>query len=97
VSAQRDDRQPGDATGESGPEGDLLSGWQVAADANVAGEMYRPVLYPVNSVPAVVRRINGTFMRADQIQHMEGNSDIDFCADRRRRRAGFGGVLNASS
>ena len=47
-----------------------LSGWQVAADANIAGEMYPDQsLYPVNSVPSVVRRINSTFMRADQIQH----------------------------
>src|SRR5450759_41426 len=55
-----------------------LSGWQVAADANIAGEMYPDQsLYPANSVPSVVRRINSTFMRADQIQHMEGKSDID--------------------
>src|SRR5262245_7962942 len=50
-----------------------LSGWQVAADANLAGEMYPDQsLYPANSVPAVVRRINGTFIRADQIHHAEG-------------------------
>ena len=47
-----------------------LSGWQVAADANIAGEMYPDQsLYPANSVPAVVRRINNTFVRADQIAH----------------------------
>jgi isocitrate lyase len=47
-----------------------LSGWQVAADANNAGEMYPDQsLYPVDSVPSVVKRINNTFMRADQIQH----------------------------
>ena len=74
-----------------------LSGWQVAADANVAGEMYPDQsLYPVNSVPAVVRRINSTFMRADQIQHMEGKDDLDFFAPIvADAEAGFGGVLNA--
>ncbi|HEV2607425.1 MAG TPA: isocitrate lyase, partial [Xanthomonadaceae bacterium] len=74
-----------------------LSGWQVAADANVAGEMYPDQsLYPVNSVPAVVRRINSTFMRADQIQHMEGKNDLDFLAPIvADAEAGFGGVLNA--
>src|SRR6202051_4115142 len=74
-----------------------LSGWQVAADANVAGEMYPDQsLYPVNSVPAVVRRINSTFMRADQIQHMESKSAIDFFAPIvADAEAGFGGPLNA--
>src|SRR3989440_11531237 len=74
-----------------------LSGWQVAADANAAGEMYPDQsLYPVNSVPAVVRRINSTFMRADQIQHMESKGDIDFFAPIvADAEAGFGGVLNA--
>jgi isocitrate lyase len=74
-----------------------LSGWQVAADANIAGEMYPDQsLYPVNSVPMVVRRINNTFMRADQIQHMEGKGDIDFFAPIvADAEAGFGGVLNA--
>src|SRR5512141_3402566 len=58
-----------------------LSGWQVAADANIAGEMYPDQsLYPVNSVPNVVRRINNTFIRADQIQHAEGKHDVDFFA-----------------
>ena len=74
-----------------------LSGWQVAGDANVAGEMYPDQsLYPVNSVPEVVRRINHTLLRADQIQHAEGHGDIDWLqpivAD---AEAGFGGVLNA--
>ena len=66
-----------------------LSGWQVAADANIAGEMYPDQsLYPANSVPAVVRRINNTFIRADQIQHAEGKDDIDLLrADRRRCRS----------
>ncbi len=74
-----------------------LSGWQVAADANIAGEMYPDQsLYPVNSVPNVVKRINNTFQRADQIQHMEGTGDIDFFAPIvADAEAGFGGVLNA--
>src|SRR5881394_2059477 len=74
-----------------------LSGWQVAADANVAGEMYPDQsLYPVNSVPLVVRRINNAFARADQIQHMEGKGDIDYFAPIvADAEAGFGGVLNA--
>ena len=74
-----------------------LSGWQVAADANIAGEMYPDQsLYPVNSVPAVVRRINAAFARADQIQHMEGSGDVDYFAPIvADAEAGFGGVLNA--
>jgi isocitrate lyase len=74
-----------------------LSGWQVAADANIAGEMYPDQsLYPVNSVPAVVKRINSAFARADQIQHMEGNGSIDYFAPIvADAEAGFGGVLNA--
>ena len=74
-----------------------LSGWQVAADANIAGEMYPDQsLYPVNSVPNVVKRINNTFARADQIQHMEGTGDVDFFAPIvADAEAGFGGVLNA--
>ncbi len=74
-----------------------LSGWQVAADANVAGEMYPDQsLYPANSVPSVVKRINNTLLRADQIQVSEGQSEFDWLvpiiAD---AEAGFGGVLNA--
>src|SRR5438270_909025 len=74
-----------------------LSGWQVAADANIAGEMYpNQSLYPVKSVPMVVKRINNTFMRADQIQWSEGKSDIDYFAPIvADAEAGFGGVLNA--
>ncbi|MES2887129.1 MAG: isocitrate lyase [Pseudomonadota bacterium] len=74
-----------------------LSGWQVAGDANVAGEMYPDQsLYPANSVPSVVRRINNTFQRADQIQWSEGKDDIDFFAPIvADAEAGFGGVLNA--
>jgi isocitrate lyase len=74
-----------------------LSGWQVAGDANLAGEMYPDQsLYPANSVPSVIRRINNTLLRADQIQHAEGTGSIDWLkpivAD---AEAGFGGVLNA--
>src|SRR3954466_340742 len=74
-----------------------LSGWQVAGDANVAGEMYPDQsLYPANSVPLVVRRINNTFARADQIQWSEGKDDIDYFAPIiADAEAGFGGVLNA--
>jgi isocitrate lyase len=74
-----------------------LSGWQVAADANVAGEMYPDQsLYPANSVPLVVKRINNTFMRADQLHHAEGKDEIDFFAPIvADAEAGFGGVLNA--
>jgi len=73
-----------------------LSGWQVAADANLSGHMYPDQsLYPANSVPAVVKRINQTLQRADQIQHMEGSGDTDYfvpiVAD---AEAGFGGQLN---
>ena len=74
-----------------------LSGWQVAGDANLSGEMYPDQsLYPADSVPAVVRRINNTLRRADEICHAEGNDEIDWLkpivAD---AEAGFGGVLNA--
>jgi isocitrate lyase len=74
-----------------------LSGWQVAGDANVAGEMYPDQsLYPANSVPMVVRRINNTLTRADQIQWSEGKNEIDFFAPIvADAEAGFGGVLNA--
>jgi isocitrate lyase len=74
-----------------------LSGWQVAADANLAGQMYPDQsLYPADSVPSVVRRINNTFIRADQIQCMEGKGDIDWFAPIvADAEAGFGGVLNA--
>jgi len=74
-----------------------LSGWQVAADANIAGEMYPDQsLYPANSVPAVVRRINNAFIRADQIAHAEAKEDVDYFAPIvADAEAGFGGVLNA--
>lgn len=73
-----------------------LSGWQVAADANLAGHMYPDQsLYPANSVPHVVKRINQALQRADQIHYSEGKEDIDWfvpiVAD---AEAGFGGQLN---
>jgi isocitrate lyase len=82
---------------KAGLQAIYLSGWQVAADANTAGTMYPDQsLYPVDSVPDVVRRINKTLLRADQIHHAEGKEGIDWLvpivAD---AEAGFGGVLNA--
>jgi isocitrate lyase len=74
-----------------------LSGWQVAADANVAGEMYPDQsLYPVNSVPIVVRRINNALRRADQIARLEGEVGQPWMAPIiADAEAGFGGPLNA--
>ena len=74
-----------------------LSGWQVAADANLAGAMYPDQsLYPADSVPNIVRRINNALLRADQLHHAEGDDSVDWMqpivAD---AEAGFGGVLNA--
>ena len=73
-----------------------LSGWQVAADANLAGQMYPDQsLYPANSVPSVVRRINQALQRADQIASCEGKTDIDWFAPIvADAEAGFGGALN---
>ncbi|MGR3208808.1 isocitrate lyase [Bacillus glycinifermentans] len=73
-----------------------LSGWQVAADANLAGSMYPDQsLYPANSVPEVVKRINRTLQRADQIHFMEGKEEIDWFAPIvADAEAGFGGQLN---
>jgi isocitrate lyase len=73
-----------------------VSGWQVAADANLAGQMYPDQsLYPANSVPALVRRINQALQRADQIYHAEGRMDIDWFAPIvADGEAGFGGPLN---
>jgi isocitrate lyase len=73
-----------------------LSGWQVAADANLSGEMYPDQsLYPVNSVPSVVRRINNALQRADQIDVAEGVSGTDWYAPIiADAEAGFGGPLN---
>ncbi|HLS88532.1 MAG TPA: isocitrate lyase [Sphingobacteriaceae bacterium] len=74
-----------------------LSGWQVAADNNLAGETYPDQsLYPANSAPALVRRINNALLRADQIHWSEGNTDIHWMAPIvADAEAGFGGVLNA--
>jgi len=82
---------------KAGLDSVYLSGWQVAGDANDSMEMYPDQsLYAANSVPIVVKRINNTFIRADQIQTMEGEGDIDYflpiVAD---MESGFGGVLNA--
>jgi len=83
---------------EAGLEAIYLSGWQVAADANLAGEMYPDQsLYPANSVPMVVKRINNALLRRDQIQSVNGTENkIDYLvpiiAD---AEAGFGGNLNA--
>ncbi|HTK31539.1 MAG TPA: isocitrate lyase [Candidatus Saccharimonadaceae bacterium] len=82
----------------AGLEAIYCSGWQVAGDANTAGQMYPDQsLYPVDSVPALVRRINQAFQRADQIAHVEGGQDKTYwfapiVAD---AEAGFGGDLNA--
>jgi len=73
-----------------------LSGWQVAADANLAGEMYPDQsLYPANSVPSVVKRINNALLRADQIDNSEGKTTADWFAPIvADAEAGFGGPLN---
>ncbi|MDP7581944.1 MAG: isocitrate lyase [SAR324 cluster bacterium] len=82
---------------QAGLKAIYLSGWQVAGDANTAGEMYPDQsLYPVDSVPNVVRRINNALTRADQIDHSEGRSDVHWYAPIvADAEAGFGGVLNA--
>jgi isocitrate lyase len=73
-----------------------LSGWQVAADANLSGHMYPDQsLYPANSVPHVVKRINQALLRADQIQHVEGTGNVHWLAPIvADAEAGFGGPLN---
>ena len=82
---------------KAGLEAIYLSGWQVAADANNAGQMYPDQsLYPASSVPDVVRRINNTLRRADQIAHREGDKSTHFPAPiSADAEAGFGGPLNA--
>jgi isocitrate lyase len=82
---------------QAGLKAIYLSGWQVAGDANLAGQMYPDQsLYPSNSVPNVVRAINNAFQRADQIQHAEHKSDIHWFAPIvADAEAGFGGPLNA--
>jgi isocitrate lyase len=82
---------------KAGLDAIYLSGWQVAADANNAGQMYPDQsLYPASSVPDVVRRINNALMRADQIAHLEGDdSTYWFAPIVADAEAGFGGPLNA--
>jgi isocitrate lyase len=82
---------------QAGLKAIYLSGWQVAADANLAGTMYPDQsLYPANSVPMVVRRINKALQRADQIQMLNGENQFDFWAPIvADAEAGFGGPLNA--
>ena len=82
---------------DAGLEAIYLSGWQVAADANLSGEMYPDQsLYPANSVPSVVKKINNALLRADQIQSVNGGGEKEYLvpivAD---AEAGFGGNLNA--
>ncbi len=81
---------------KAGLQAIYLSGWQVAADANLAGQMYPDQsLYPANSVPHVVKRINQALQRADQIEHSEGKSERDWFAPIvADAEAGFGGPLN---
>jgi isocitrate lyase len=81
----------------AGLEAVYLSGWQVAGDMNTAGEVYPDQsLYPADSAPALVRRLNNALLRADQIHHQRGDDDMDWLvpivAD---AEAGFGGLLNA--
>lgn len=82
---------------QAGLKAIYLSGWQVAADANLSGEMYPDQsLYPANSVPSVVKRINNALLRSDQIQTMEGRDDVHWLAPIvADAEAGFGGNLNA--
>jgi isocitrate lyase len=82
---------------QAGLKAIYLSGWQVAADANDAGQMYPDQsLYPADSVPNVVRRINNTLMRSDQIHHMDGKNGVYWMAPIvADAEAGFGGALNA--
>src|SRR5262249_15771910 len=82
---------------QAGLKAIYMSGWQVAGDANLAGQMYPDQsLYPSNSVPALVRAMNNAFTRADQIHHSEGKNGVywfaPIVAD---AEAGFGGCLNA--
>lgn len=82
---------------KAGLQAVYLSGWQVAADANMAGNMYPDQsLYPANSVPEIVRKINQTLLRADQIHHLEQDKSTHWLAPIvADAEAGFGGVLNA--
>ena len=82
---------------QAGLKAIYLSGWQVAADANDAGQMYPDQsLYPADSVPNVVRRINNALMRADQVHHLDGKNGTYWMAPIvADAEAGFGGTLNA--
>jgi len=82
---------------QAGLKAIYMSGWQVAGDANLAGQMYPDQsLYPSNSVPSLVRAINNAFTRADQIHHSEGKNGINWFAPIvADAEAGFGGCLNA--
>lgn len=82
---------------QAGLQAIYCSGWQVAADANVAGQMYPDQsLYPANSVPELVKKINNSLQRTDQIYHAEGKNGIDWFAPiLADAEAGFGGNLNA--
>ncbi|MGH2597221.1 MAG: isocitrate lyase/phosphoenolpyruvate mutase family protein, partial [Actinomycetota bacterium] len=81
---------------KAGLEAIYLSGWQVAADANLSGQTYPDQsLYPANSVPAVVRRLNNALMRADQIAWSEGHDNRLLPPIVADAEAGFGGPLNA--
>ncbi len=82
---------------QAGLKAIYCSGWQVAGDGNSAGEMYPDQsLYPVDSVPRMVERINNALLRTDQIQHLEGRADHDWLAPViADAEAGFGGNLNA--
>jgi isocitrate lyase len=104
IKADRPVRALGALTGgqavqmvRAGLEAIYLSGWQVAADANLAGATYPDQsLYPVNSVPAVVRRFNNALLRADQIDYAEGRNGTHWLAPiLADAEAGFGGPLNA--
>ncbi|HMC61920.1 MAG TPA: hypothetical protein VKJ01_22190, partial [Candidatus Solibacter sp.] len=81
---------------QAGLQAIYVSGWQVAGDANLSGQMYPDQsLYPANSVPTLVRAINNALLRADQVSRMDGNSArywlAPIVAD---AEAGFGGILN---
>src|SRR5215468_3447949 len=82
---------------QAGLKAIYVSGWQVAADANVSGEMYPDQsLYPADSVPNLVRRINKSLQRADQVHHADGKNDVQWFAPMvADAEAGFGGNLNA--
>jgi isocitrate/methylisocitrate lyase len=82
---------------KAGLQAIYLSGWQVAADANLAGQTYPDQsLYPASSAPALVKRLNNALLRADQIAHAEGDDSVDWLAPIvADAEAGFGGPLNA--